>query len=459
MAQAPTTYGQLSSGFGYGGTERLSTSSPLIRLIIVILCFAGLSLILISLRPFQAQSIVAEIPDSGDQLKQVGFLAAGLVFGLALLTMADPRRIRSLMTPSFALLGGLIAFEMLRAPDGMATVRALILTVIGMMMTLALIILPRTERDFRSALALAAIALMAVSYAGIILLPDLAIHGYDAYEPQHAGLWRGPFSHKNAAGPVMSVITIFGIYMFRSGMRFSGLVVALAAFVFVLKTGSKTTSGFLPLSILIIGLAAATGKTWIAILVHVVAFSAAAVLTLGAAFDKGIFSLVRSLLGDGTYTGRTTLWEFNASMVPNHLWFGYGYDNFWLKPPVLSLDEPFWAAWDYRYIIHGHENFLDILNNLGVVGGSIVFWVLFIGPLFNYAKARKIPNNRKLADMFATIIVFLTLMSLLETFFLRRVDPIWAMHSLAVFGLHITARFDLGGIHRRRRKGRRVAQA
>ena len=429
------------------------------RLITVALCFTGLSLILISLRPFQAQSIVAEIPESGDKLKQVGFLAAGAVFSLALLTMADPCRLRSLITPGFVLLGILVVYEVLRSPDTMATARTLILTVIGMMITFAIVALPRTERDFRTALSAAAIALMAVSYGGIILLPDLAKHGYDAFEPQHAGLWRGPFSHKNIAGPVMSVITIFGIYMFRSGMRFSGLVITVAAFVFVVHTGSKTTSGFLPLSILIIGLASVTGRAWLAILAHLVAFSAAAVLTLGAAFNDRIFALIHSLLGDGTYTGRTTLWEFNVSMIPNHPWLGYGYDNFWLKPAVLGLDEPFWAAWDYRYIIHGHENFLDILNNLGVVGGSIVIWVLFITPLFNYAKARKIPNNRKLADMFATIIVFLTLMSLLETFFLRRIDPIWAMHSLAIFGLHITARFDLGGIHKRRRKGRRVVEA
>ena len=110
MAQAPTTYGQPSSGYGYDGTGSLSASSPLMRLITVILCFAGLSLILISLRPFQAQSIVAEIPESGDKLKQVGFLAAGAIFSLALLTMADPRRLRSLITPGFVLLGILIVY-------------------------------------------------------------------------------------------------------------------------------------------------------------------------------------------------------------------------------------------------------------------------------------------------------------------------------------------------------------
>jgi hypothetical protein len=34
------------------------------------------------------------------------------------------------------------------------------------------------------------------------------------------GFWRGHFSHKNIAGPVMCVIAIFGVYLMRSGQRF-----------------------------------------------------------------------------------------------------------------------------------------------------------------------------------------------------------------------------------------------
>ena len=46
--------------------------------------------------------------------------------------------------------------------------------------------------------------------------------------------------------------------------------------------------------------------------------------------------------------------------------------------------------------------------------------------------------------MFFMIIVFTSLLSFLETFFLARNDPIWLMHIFAVFGLHVLARFDLG---------------
>ena len=53
-------------------------------------------------------------------------------------------------------------------------------------------------------LAFTGVLVVVTSYAGIVLLPDVAIHSANSAEPQHAGLWRGLFAHKNIAGPVMS---------------------------------------------------------------------------------------------------------------------------------------------------------------------------------------------------------------------------------------------------------------
>lgn len=436
----------LPAGFSVARPELLSPH--LIRLITVALSAAGLALLLISVRPFVSVSIIQDLPETGDSLKQMVFLAAGGVCGLALLGFANPKALWSLATPSFLLFAGLILYSVATAPDPNQAIRSLVLSLIAMLITFTIVALPRGERDFRSALAIGALATLAVSYGGLVAMPDAAMHGFDAYEPQHAGLWRGHFPHKNIAGPVMSIVAIFGIYLYRSGMRFAGFAVAMLAFVFVLQTGSKTTTGFLPLAVGIIWLANLTGRARVSIAAIFVAFAAAALMAIGSAFDPDIFALSETLLGDGTYTGRTTLWEFSISMMPNHPWLGYGLNNFWQTENVLGLDVPFWAAWDYRNIIHGHQNYLDMLVQTGVIGTAILVWFLYVGPLLNYARARRIAANRKAADMFATIIVFLTLLSLLETYFLRGVDPIWVMHSLAVFGLHLLARFDIGGVDR-----------
>ena len=242
----------------------------------------------------------------------------------------------------------------------------------------------------------------------------------------------------------MCVIAIFGIYLMRTGHRLGGFIIFLAGALFVLKTGSKTTSGFFPLSIMIVLLASVFGRSGAAVMAFLMVMIAVATLTLGSLYSPGIEHMIGNLLGDETYTGRTTLWEFSLSKIPEKPWLGFGLYNFWSTDNVFLLDKPFESAWDYRFIVHGHNNYLDILLNLGFLGGAVLFWVLFIGPMINYTKARKIAGNRKIADMFFMIIVFAALLSFLETFFLARNDSLWLMHVFAVFGLHLAARFSLG---------------
>ena len=416
-----------------------------VRLSAIILSALGLALMLISLRPFVGASMVNETgANEGSLLNQVGFIAAGLVFALATMGLTSRKILASLLTPSMLLLALVLGYNVATSPDPDSTLRAVVFTVIGMFIAFSTIVLPRGEKDFQLALMLGAAAALAMSYGGLVLVPNLAMHGFDAYEPQHAGLWRGHFSHKNVAGPVMCIIAIFGVYLMRSGHRFAGLIIFAAGALFVLKTGSKTTSGFFPLSILIVFMANLFGRSSAAILVHLVVLTMVGVLTLGSLYSPEVSNMVADLLKDETYTGRTTLWEFGLSKIPEHPWLGFGLYNFWGTDTVFMLDKPFESAWDYRFIVHGHNNYVDILLNLGVVGGSVVIWLLFIGPIFNYAKARRIRGNAKLADMFFMIIVFASLLSFLETFFLARNSSLWLMHVFAVFGLHVLARFSMG---------------
>lgn len=414
-----------------------------LRLSAIVLSALGLALMLISLQPFASASLVSNSGgNEGSLINQVGFLAAGLVFALSMLCLANRKVLGSLLTPSFLLLGIVLAYTVATSPYPDSTMRGVVLTVIGMFIAFSTIVLPRSEKDFQLALFAGAAAALAMSYGGLILVPNLAMHGYDAYEPQHAGLWRGHFSHKNVAGPVMCVIAIFGLYLMRTGHRVGGLIIFLAGALFVLKTGSKTTSGFFPLSIMIVLMAGVFGRSAAAMLAFLMVMLAVATVTLGSLYSPGIAHFIGDLLGDETYTGRTTLWEFSLSKIPEKPWLGFGLYNFWSTDNVRLLDKPFESTWDYRFIVHGHNNYLDILLNLGILGGAALFWVLFIGPIFNFAKARKIPGNRKLADMFFMIVVFMSLLSFLETFFLARNDSLWLMHVFAVFGLHLAARFS-----------------
>lgn len=416
------------------------------RLITILVSGLSLALMLISLRPFAVRlTYDSASANSGDALNQLGFLAAGCICLLTLLCLANRKVLTSLITPGFALLGAILVLNLMRSPYPDIMLRTLVFTMIGMLIAFTVVALPRSQADFRMALTIGAGAALALSYIGLVAFPDLAKHGYDAYEPQHSGLWRGHFSHKNIAGPVMSVIAIFGIYLMRSGQRFSGFVIFAAAALFVANTGSKTTVGLFPIAVLIVFMAPLFGRASMAIFASLVAIAGFGVFTLGVLYSPGLAEFVGDLLGDKTYTGRTTLWEFSLSMIPHKQWLGYGLYNFWQTPNVLGLDAPFEAAWDYRYIVHGHNNYLDMLLNLGVIGTAVLCWVLFVAPMFSYARARRRRGNRPMADMFFMVIVFASLLSFIETFFLARNDAIWLMHIFAVFGLHLLARFDFDG--------------
>ena len=89
--------------------------------------------------------------------------------------------------------------------------------------------------------SIAALALLAICYLGVLLAPNLSIHlATDAQEPALAGDWRGPFGHKNMAAAVMAMLLFLGIYIVRSGAWLSGaVVIGLAVAVSVVSPRAK----------------------------------------------------------------------------------------------------------------------------------------------------------------------------------------------------------------------------
>ncbi len=413
-----------------------------LRLAASTIAFLAFCLLTISLRPFSSGSLI--VPDDGvpgDSLNQIGFVIAGITMAGALATLVDRRLLRIFLSPTWLAIGFVLAVAIVMAPDPSSAMRSVTLTMIGMMIAAGIILLPPDEEAFQRVTAAAILSVLALSYSGVILFPDLAIHGMDAHEPQHQGLWRGHFSHKNIAGPVTSVFVMFGIYLWRSGMRGVGALIAVLALIFVIQTGSKTTNGLLPIAVLIVLAGRVFGLPLLTIGLYALAVALVTGLTIGSIYSETWAGFTKAILDDPTFTGRVTLWEYGIRNVSEYYWFGTGFDSFWATSKVRNIEYPFEWAWDFRNIVHGHSNFVDMALTTGIVGFGVLLWVLFIAPAFNYVKACRIPGNSRIADLFMMILVFMTMLSFLETFFLRRVDPIWLMMFMSVTGLQLAARF------------------
>lgn len=417
----------LSAAFSRSG---VATAIATILLVVVIVSF----------RPFQPAGLEGAAASGGDVVNQLGFGTLGGLSIFALLTLAEPAKLRALASPAWALLLGFFMLSVARAGDPAAAFRAASFTLIGIMTMASVLALPRDGQGFAQVLAIAGLAVVGLSYAGVLVYPSVAIHDGAGVEPEHAGLWRGVFTHKNIAGPVMACFSFAGIYLFRRGWRRCGFTLFLAAMVFVAHTGSKTTAGLVPLSIAFVVLPGLIGMRLLTPLLLAITVIGTGLATLGIVFIDPLKQLATQLFPDLTYTGRTTLWAFSGEMLAKQPWLGYGYESFWGTPVVTNTDKAFDQDWDITGIVHGHNGYIDLAVTMGLPALAVAVYVFVIAPMRDYMRIPLTKENVFLGDFFMMILFFTTLNAFLESFFFRRADPVWMFFVFALLGLRLVSR-------------------
>jgi len=402
---------------------------------------------IVSFRPFQPSGGgVAEAgaaASGGDVLNQLGFGALGAISIIAVLCLVNPRRISVLFSPWWLLMLTFMALSVFNAADPSTAMRTAAFTVIGMMTMWAVLILPRDADAFSIVLAAMSVTVLGLSYVGLVLLPDVAIHTAASQEPQHAGLWRGLFSHKNVAGPVMACISFAGFYLYRRGWRWIGAGIFFAALIFVSNTGSKTTAGLVPLAILIVAMPSLIGMRRITIILFLAAIIGTALGTLGIVYLDTMKALAAQHFPGLTYSGRTALWQFAGEMLVKEPWTGYGFDSFWRTRLLSDTVQPFDREWDIRTIVHGHNGYIDIALTMGIPALCVAVMTFIIEPARDYMRVPHKRENIFLADFFMMALLFTTLNAFLESFFFRRADPVWLFVVLSVTGLRLVARLPV----------------
>jgi O-antigen ligase len=391
-----------------------------------------LTIVLVSFRPFQPDGSGTS---GSDIVNQIGFGALGAISAFCLLSLADPRTVRSLLSPSWLVMLIFFGLSVSRAIDPASALRAASFTLIGIMTMATVLALPRDAEAFSTVLVFTAAVVIGLSYIGLVVFPNEAMHTVNSSEPDQAGLWRGVFTHKNIAGPVMACFSFAGLYLFRRGRRWAGTAIFIAAMIFILNTGSKTTAAVVPLSILIVMLPGLVGMRLGTPVLFGLAIVTTAIGTLGIVFLPPLSHLAAAYFPDLTYTGRTTIWEFAGEMLAQRPWTGYGYDSFWGSPMLLNQDQPFDRAWDVRNIVHGHDGYLDIAVIMGIPALCVAAYTFVYAPMRDYMRIPLRKENIWLGDFFMMVVLFTALNAFLESFFFRRADPVWMFFVLATFGL------------------------
>jgi len=402
---------------------------------------AVFALLLVSFTPFVLEYDAAA---NGNPLNQIGYSALAILALAGHVLFTDRAVAASLLRPAWLLMIACLFLSVLSSywPD--AALRAVLFTVMAMIAGTGALCLPANIRDFRVCLAVAALAVLLLSYFGVLAYPAAAIHGGEGPEPQHAGLWRGIYSHKNMAGPVMALLLFSGLYLMRCGERWLGLLIALLAGFFVYKTGSKTTLGLIPVVWLIVSSGRLVGARLLPVLVLLLGLATTFLFTLGAAVFPALDRILQSVAPGTTFTGRMDLWRFTLNHLQYRQWVGFGFESFWGTNHVYKAEVPFELSWDPRLIVNAHSGYLDI----AVWGGwpmlGVAVLVLMLLPFRDYLKVQPAVENRRLADFLLMVLAFVLLNSFFESYLLSRAQPIWMFAWIAIVGLRLASRFRLG---------------
>jgi O-antigen ligase len=394
----------------------------------------------VSLRPFEDLSEM-QIGDvsTGNELLTYAAFGGMAVLTIALTIRNNIRGLATLLSPEFILFGGWILATVVMSLDPSTSIRRFALTACVIAVAATLLLLPKSQNELMRWFSIAALALLAICYCGLLFAPNLSIHlATDVQEPSLAGNWRGSFGHKNVAAAVMAMLLFLGIYIVRSGAWLSGAAIIGLASLFLLYSAGKSSLTLCFAVIALTSLTAVVRSLWARAAMLLMPLVLLNMLSVGTVMSDGLAEVAKLLPLDSSFTGRTDIWAFALESVQKRLPTGYGFAAFWGSSSVRDLPEgKEWAA----FASHSHNGYLDTTLAMGLPGLALLIAALVIAPLRNFQAADSGGNNGPLAMALLRIWLFGLYLSSMESFFLDRADPLWFTFLVAVFGLHYLARF------------------
>ncbi len=219
----------------------------------------------------------------------------------------------------------------------------------------------------------------------VVLAPDLAI----PKESMSGNGWRGLATQKNALGAIAAAAIVFWLHGWLAReVRLPKFLAAMLACVVCLIGSQSATSTMSALFavIFMLLLLRAPGPALRRHVPYLVGLAAAAILAYSLAVldlipGSGLLlSPIAALTGkDMTFTGRTEIWAIVKEQINLHPILGIGYGAYWTGPvPGTPSFEMLRRL--YFYPTESHNGYLEIINDLGFVGGAclIAYLVAFL---------------------------------------------------------------------------------
>ena len=322
-------------------------------------------------------------PDSGSALSRLLWLT---LLGAGLFDIARRKRL------AYLLLGWLnpflIAFLILTIAsvawsiDPGLTIRRDLRIVTFAVVSFAAALSNWHRHRFQDAVRPILTAILAGSILFGLVFPLYAIH--QETSPELLGAWRGLTNHKNTLGALACMGLIFSVHAWltKGTKSLTAAFGTLIAATCIILSRSSTSLMTGVLSVLFLLLFLRTSPRMRRFMPLTVSIFVVILLTYSMAMLRLVPGLeillepIAVLTGkDLTFTGRAEIWAIITEHIQLHPMLGTGYGAYWSQQPGSPSLEVLERL--YFYPGSAHNGYLDIVNDLGVVGlAALVGYIL-----------------------------------------------------------------------------------
>ena len=196
----------------------------------------------------------------------------------------------------------------------------------------------------------------------IVFVPDI---GIDSALTDYA--WKGIFVQKNTLGRFMALGVLVFLFLAVEDKAhrwgYGALSVLCACIVFASR--SATSALAVPILLSLMWLFALSRQRSFRFVFASMAFAVIGITCALALFvdPSDLFAVAGR---DATLSGRMEIWSAVLPKIMAHPWLGYGYSSFWLGMESQASAD-LWSILHWP-VPHSHNGFLDLTEELGVVG-------------------------------------------------------------------------------------------
>lgn len=394
---------------------------------------ALLLLIFVGLDAFSPPPVVpsgaAAQPSQGDVIRQILYLGTATLIAFAAIQRQGLGTMRAIPLGLWLLLAWCLASAIWAPEPGLVLRRAglEVVIVVSLMLSVESLGPARAFLIWRWLLA----AVLLVNFLSIPLVAN-ARHGSGEIDPALIGNWRGLYGHKNIAGAVSAITAILFLFSCTGRKNWIGILIAIAACIFLAMTHSKSSAGFLAIALMAglgyrIGWRDGLSRAILSTLIAVIACAGLAFVLLDA-------DAIAKLLEDpDEFTGRAAIWAAELRYIADHPVVGAGFGTFTDSGSQSPLHNYVggWVDW----VSHGHNGYLQVLVTIGGVGFVLTMLAAVIAPLCRFWTLERTDGDG-LRPMLLALFVFAILHNLMESDFLEGDAPSWAALLLTIAALN-----------------------